>query len=1251
MHVDIILACETSTNGRGACILSELLYDRSFERDALDFFPTPLADTLDEAIVEVSARAQRDKIVETFRVAIRLFGLLGLAGIQNLPPSTSQLGEQLKKLLRQGLTDGEWIALTREIVRPFASMPEQFPVPALVTAFFFNNGKPTPLFDVQGSCSKLMAMRKSDTVAHGVTGTEESAADILAARVPDFEVFLKAMDWLWRVSLVVPISLHSRTDGTAEYSALKLSGVTPRRGFRPEIFRSSIELTLARVYAQPEDLAPIELYPFLQYAEAAPGQSEVYLFDECNKHDVLLRTFPTGLLRSDPDALLWLRSKFSTNSSTHIESPAVPRVDWTLNGLREIAYKASNDYLEKMQRERVYLTHLYTRRTDLEMGLSGFLDRKCNRSGLLIVGTSGIGKTNTLCHVVSQWRESIEKLGQDVVLFLGGSTLPGGSFNLRDVVLDRLESTDSFTSFLSAFGAQAEKTHVQLVIIVDSVDKHPQPAELLRQLDDLITRNAHLPWFKVVVSIGEVTYGAIRKGGFTPAARTYYTTAARAGAMDHEATEILLGPMTDEELADAYEKYHGEPGMSPTSSFGSLTEEVKNAIRNPLFLRVVMEVFDGRRVARRVLTAEVLLEYCNKKVFSDPNRMFFVNRFVDLLLSKQWTMASFDALAQVAELRQAVLDPSPNSPYLQLLDEQVLEEQFKRSSPVLPPQRTVAFTYDRLLEYLLLNRIVEQYGLEAEAIIDLSHRAQTYLPLRGALATLLLSQVDEGNYDSVAELLRAGNANVMKAIGVRILTDLEQIEPATVDTTDARLTSGPVGALVTALCATTDWSVSLLLDAADELKKTAHYRRAGFIYERLISCVDEASNAPAAAHLRQGAGDVLSFFGQKRGALEEYGKALGYYQAAADINGESAMYDAIGKVHMDLGELDLAREFFEKSLQMDHEAVASAQPGADQAKAGSLMNLSDYWHRAGNISHAISLAREAEQLYRQREVDYQRNIASATNQVGLLSRRQGAMETARLAHQLALTTYQQLGDKGGIAESLCMLAQAYQGQGKWTEALAYNEAALNLCQEIGDQQGIARVWNVLGETQRWTGDFDAALHSYEQALQIFQRIEAKYGIAMCQTNLGSTYFLQGNAKRAYQILSEVHTAWQDILGNEGSPECLAFLSSAAWQLGRLDEAVTFSDSAIRILQEQNFSEEEIQLSYFYRYELLLSLDRAEEATAVLRIAFANVMEQVSNIKDKVSREGFIKNYPLRHNIMSAAVARGLITSEVAEAMT
>ena len=517
-------------------------------------------------------------------------------------------------------------------------------------------------------------------------------------------------------------------------------------------------------------------------------------------------------------------SKAVASSVAAQKSASAPptHATWTLENLREHARKTSEDYLDKMRRERVYLPHIYAQRTEIEGYLNSFVEPRCKKTGMLIVGASGIGKTNTLCHVVNNWLQGAASAG-DTILLLGGSTLPGGRFDLRNLVLDRLEIAENFSSFVSAFSELRGSGNNQFILVIDSVDKHPQPVELLQQIDDLIVRVEDVPWLKVILSIGEIAYTANRKSGFIPATREYYTTTRTDAGIEHESAEIILGPLTDIELPIAYDKYRTAPDFASTSPFDSLTLDVKTTLRNPLFMRIAMEIHKGRRLPRRILTTEVLLEYCSKKIFSDQNRAFFINRLVDLLFDKRLTVAAYDLITKDPDLRARVLDLSPQSAYMQLLDEQVLEEQAKRISAILPPQRAIAFTYDRLLEYLLLTRLVERFGMESKVVTGLSNDAVTYLPLYGALSAWLLSQIEESKFKEVAGIFRDGNKEVMRGIAYKLILELEQRLPSNIETPSSTLSDSPLGCLVAAMLAEpADWTIEGLIECADELQRLGY---------------------------------------------------------------------------------------------------------------------------------------------------------------------------------------------------------------------------------------------------------------------------------------------------------------------------------------------------------------------------------------------------------------------------------------------
>lgn len=937
--------------------------------------------------------------------------------------------------------------------------------------------------------------------------------------------------------------------------------------------------------------------------------------------------------------------KTGAHASAEPEAPSRSHARWTVDDVRRSARKASDDYIRRMEGERVYLPHLYARRLELERHLTGFLNAKCTKTGFLIIGTSGIGKTNTLCHIVKQWRDDQDKLGPDAVLLVGGNMLPGGNFKIRDVLLDRLEISGSFPDMLSRFRDQRGRSDAQLVFIVDSVDKHPQPEELLRQLDDLIASCEDLPWVKIIVSIGEVTYNAQRNAGFILATRAYFTVKTE-GSRGADLAEIPLGPMTDEELAEAYGKYVREPGMQPKSEYSSLTNDVKNTMCNPLFLKIVMEVYDGRMIPRRVLTAAVLQEYCSKKVFDNHERRFFTNQFLDYLYNEEKmavSLASLDRLPK--EMREAILDRRGCSAYYQLLDEQVLAVTDKHTTSLTPQKRTLHFTYDRLLEYLLLVRLIDQ-DLLPEQFEALSIKARTYLPLCGVLTTYLFSKVESREYEAAASMLQAGSPDSMTSVGHNLLLELEHIAPTTANTPIEQLRNSQVGRLVDCLLKTPNrWVFSLLLEFGERLQQSGLYRRASFIYERLAAATNESTDPQHVAELRQVLGDIKSIFGNQEESLSEYQRALKVFRECQDHIGQARVLNSMGRVYFDSGEPKLAEQCLdnaleiEKRVQLDSEAGAPLKKAAHWEEAQSLIILAEVHHRRGDIPKAIKTAEEAKGIYD--ELNDERRSATATDKIGEFYRRHGFSEMARSCHCQALATHQRLGDKKAIANDLCKLGLTHLVDGSWDKAYPELKKSLDTYEEIGDKFGAAYTCNCLGETLRWQAKLlddmsmlGDARQYYERGLSLCKEMGAKRVMHMCYANIGIVHVFAEHFDEAVKSLAQAVTLQRELFDIEGEPETLAWVSAAELGLGRTAEALEASDAAVRVLNVHQFGEEDVQLVYWYRYQIMQALGRDSEKIESLRLANADVVKQREAIQDAGIRERFVQNSWLRREIVN-----------------
>ncbi|HTJ82322.1 MAG TPA: hypothetical protein VL400_11425, partial [Polyangiaceae bacterium] len=259
---------------------------------ALAAHPLPIADAVAALLAADSVFEMRDRVVEVFRAELRVLAAIVLAARLQLGPGPGGESPQLPELLRglrsRGLTDGQWMSLIREGLRPWASASEAFPIPPLVTLFHARKAELPKLFD------ELLVMRKSETVAHGATGTRAAIEEILARRVPQLARTLELCDPLWsKVTLVVPLAGE---DVDAPQAAWALMGGTPHRGrFRKTELAPGQKLAVGETALVDRDGKPLlSLHPIADLRRPSPDAiPELFLLDGGAKKGALFVAFPS----------------------------------------------------------------------------------------------------------------------------------------------------------------------------------------------------------------------------------------------------------------------------------------------------------------------------------------------------------------------------------------------------------------------------------------------------------------------------------------------------------------------------------------------------------------------------------------------------------------------------------------------------------------------------------------------------------------------------------------------------------------------------------------------------------------------------------------------------------------------------------------------------------------------------------------------------------------------------------------------
>jgi predicted ATPase len=326
----------------------EFFEDRELERELLDEFPTPLADVFDDLTYERAPRGRLAKVIDLFRVAVRLLAFYAVAATADDEPPPEALA-RLRKLLRQRLSEGDWIGLARETVRPFCRTPAPFPI-AEVASVFFRPGTDQP---APGAAALERLLKTRNEWAHGVSGTEQEVQAIVDQCRRDLETALGLMRWMSRAPWFVADAPGAEAAGRP-VEGRRLGGVTPRRGFRSISITAEAPMQPGLVYLL-GPTGPICLSPLVQWLSSgeasdvrrepeneSPDASrltpvalpELFLLEMGGRREARLQAFPSGQEVPSRETLEWLLQRADMANEVEAHGPRfdVPMIDRAAEG-------------------------------------------------------------------------------------------------------------------------------------------------------------------------------------------------------------------------------------------------------------------------------------------------------------------------------------------------------------------------------------------------------------------------------------------------------------------------------------------------------------------------------------------------------------------------------------------------------------------------------------------------------------------------------------------------------------------------------------------------------------------------------------------------------------------------------------------------------------------------------------------------------------------------------------------------------
>ena len=190
----------------------------------------------------------------------------------------------------------------------------------------------------------------------------------------------------------------------------------------------------------------------------------------------------------------------------------------------------------------------------------------------------------------------------------------------------------------------------------------------------------------------------------------------------------------------------------------------------------------------------------------------------------------------------------------------------------------------------------------------------------------------------------------------------------------------------------------------------------------------------------------------------------------------------LGVAHLDLGELDDARDRFSQSLEIRRRI------GAPTAQGWSLAWLGTTHLAMGDPQNAADLLEQS--LGQFVMVGDRWATGICHGYLGSAYTALGRYDEARTHLGLSEQTLHDMADRQGEGCALDLLAKLFLGRGDWPSARGYLHRAIDLRAEIGDRRGQADTLFTLGKAHQERGHTEEARETYLHAHELFTDLGA-----------------------------------------------------------------------------------------------------------------------------------------------------------------
>lgn len=546
-----------------------------------------------------------------------------------------------------------------------------------------------------------------------------------------------------------------------------------------------IRMTTGWFYLRANTEEFLPLHPLLVFWEDTTELTDTGVFDRRIQERLKYLLATPGQIRFDEKRVRdFVKLIYLTIQEASAEKERAAKLTWVQ--LCDLCEKISVQYMATVRGK--YHQELYLQRDTAHQHMEAFL-ADLKKRGFVLVGKSGVGKSNFLLALVEELHQSRDDV---CVLMYDGANLPIASSSLTQIISQDFSNQgvlfrqpgDPIWREIAQIGGIDERL---IIVCVDAINENAQATELLRQLNALV--QSPWPWLKVVLSSRPETWKEIKRGVKLAEVHYYQEPGTASVGIELEPFSYSeqMEPFTPQELPKVYSNYQREFHLQ--TPYEALTHQVRETLRDPLNLWLLASSYKGQAIPDRVKTSKLIEYYLKTRqvqtLLQREDVRFLEDRLVSLMVREEHysnviTETELDAaggaLYDMIYSNQVLSDGRHmNQSFLRLCDVDVL---------VLHEQGTeqgIAFKYERFYEYFVGKRIasLSETRTDRYAFFQASVEETTHTPfLWGAVRNALVEEAKKPNSETILQLCRTTKQREKEMmVDVLITLGLDDPEP------------------------------------------------------------------------------------------------------------------------------------------------------------------------------------------------------------------------------------------------------------------------------------------------------------------------------------------------------------------------------------------------------------------------------------------------------------------------------------------